>query len=102
MFLSTEEKELIERFGAPYKKYMKEVPALLVRPRNFGKLMRFILGKKGSISNVKLTDTSGYPSVDEELIKIITNMPEKWEPAENSNGEKVNQEFVFFFGTQGC
>ena len=44
----------------------------------------------------------GYPSVDDELIKIITNMPKKWESAANSKGEKVNQEFVFFFGTPGC
>ena len=64
--------------------------------------VHFTVTKKGSISNVKLIDTSGYPSVDEELIKIITNMPEKWESAENSKGEKVNQEFVFFFGTPGC
>ena len=62
----------------------------------------FTVTKKGKVSNIKVVDTSGYPSVDEELIKAITNMPEKWEPAENSNGEKVNQEFVFFFGTPGC
>ena len=62
----------------------------------------FTMTKEGTIVNVKLTETSGYPSVDEELVKIITNMPEKWKPAENSKGEKVDQEFVFFFGTQGC
>ena len=62
----------------------------------------FTITKEGIIANVKLTSTSGYLSVDEELIKIITNMPEKWKPAENSKGEKVDQELVFFFGSQGC
>lgn len=62
----------------------------------------FTVTKKGKISNIKVVDTSGYPSIDKELIKIISKMPKKWQPAENSKGEKVNQEFVFFFGTPGC
>lgn len=62
----------------------------------------FTVTKEGTITNVKLNSTSGYPSVDKELIKIITNMPEKWDPAENSKGEKVDQEYVFFFGSEGC
>lgn len=62
----------------------------------------FTVTKEGKIANVKLTSTSGYSSVDEALVQLITKMPEKWEPAENSKGEKVDQELVFFFGTVGC
>ncbi len=62
----------------------------------------FTITKEGSIENVKVISTSGYPSVDKELVKIISNMPEKWNPAANSIGEKVDQEFVFFFGIEGC
>lgn len=37
-----EERELIERFGKSYIEYRKEVPALLVRPRDFGRFFKFL------------------------------------------------------------
>jgi protein-S-isoprenylcysteine O-methyltransferase Ste14 len=40
-----EDKELIERFGASFRKYRQSVPALFVRPRNWGRLVLFFLGK---------------------------------------------------------
>ena len=40
-----EERELIERFGESYQKYQREVPALIIRPRNWGKLFKFIFGR---------------------------------------------------------
>jgi len=62
----------------------------------------FTVTKKGTISNVGLLSTSGYPSIDNTMIELITKMPGKWEPAENSKGEKVDQELVFSFGLVGC
>ncbi|MFT5780164.1 MAG: hypothetical protein ACI837_003125 [Crocinitomicaceae bacterium] len=62
----------------------------------------FTITKKGTISNVKITGPSGYPSVDKELAKIISRMSKKWNPATNAKCEKVDQEFVFFFGKWGC
>lgn len=62
----------------------------------------FTVTKKGTIANVKLTSTSGYTSVDNALIDLITDMPANWQPATNSSGDKVDQELVFFFGLQGC
>ena len=62
----------------------------------------FTVTKKGTIENIKVVSTSGYSSVDKELVKVIAKMPEKWNPAVNSKGEKVDQEFVFFFGLEGC
>ncbi|MFX0008174.1 MAG: methyltransferase family protein [Promethearchaeota archaeon] len=41
-----EEKELINRFGDSYKKYRKNVPAFFVRPKNWGKFFKFIIGKE--------------------------------------------------------
>ncbi len=84
------------------KESSKEKTAIISEDKLQPGKVHFTITKNGAITNVKLTETSGYPSVDEELIKIIANMPEKWEPAENSKGEKVDQEFVFFFGRQGC
>jgi len=62
----------------------------------------FTVTKKGGITNVKLTSTSGYNSIDKLLLELITNIPGEWEPAENSTGEKVDQELVFSFGLMGC
>ncbi len=62
----------------------------------------FTVTKKGAISDVRLLTTSGYPSIDTKMIELITNAPGKWEPAENSKGEKVEQKLVFSFGIVGC
>jgi len=40
-----EDKELVERFGDSFRKYQRRVPSLLVRPRNWGKLILFLFGK---------------------------------------------------------
>ncbi|MHA1303807.1 MAG: methyltransferase family protein [Candidatus Heimdallarchaeaceae archaeon] len=44
--ICVEDKELIERFGEDFKKYRKSVPSLLIRPKNWGKFIRFLMGKK--------------------------------------------------------
>jgi hypothetical protein len=36
------------------------------------------------------------------MTELITNFPGTWEPAENSKGEKVDQELVVSFGLMGC
>ncbi len=84
------------------KENSKEKTAIIKQDQLKPCKVSFTITKKGTIANVKLTSTSGYPSVDEALVELITNMPEKWEPAENSKGEKVDQELVFSFGLMGC
>lgn len=66
-----------------------------------GKLY-FTVSQEGTISDVKLASTSGYPAIDQTMIDIITQAPGKWEAAENAKGEKVDQDLVFSFGTIGC
>ncbi len=63
--------------------------------------VNFTISKTGTITNVNLASTSGYSSLDEVMIELITTLPETWEPAENSKGEKVDQELVFSFGGGG-
>jgi protein-S-isoprenylcysteine O-methyltransferase Ste14 len=50
--IGVEEKELVKRFGDSYLVYRKEVPAILIRPRNWGLYLKFVLDlstkKKGS------------------------------------------------------
>ncbi len=66
-----------------------------------GKLY-FTVNKEGTISNVELISTSGYPYIDKVLTELITNAPGEWEPAENSKGERVDQKLILFFGIVGC
>ena len=41
-----EEKELIQRFGDSFKEYRKNTPAFFVRPKKWGKLFKFLLGRE--------------------------------------------------------
>jgi hypothetical protein len=62
----------------------------------------FTVTKNGTISNVNLTSTSGYPSIDLYMIELVKSIPGTWAAATNSIGQKVDQELVFSFGTMGC
>jgi len=62
----------------------------------------FTVSKYGTISNVRLDKSSGYPTIDDTMIELITNTSGKWTPAENSNGIRVDQELVVSFGIIDC
>ena len=84
------------------KENSKEYTTIIEQDKLQPGQVSFSVTKDGTIDNVKLISSCGYPSVDEVLVEMITNMPKKWTPATNSQGEKVEQELVFFFGLQGC
>jgi TonB family protein len=65
-------------------------------------MVNFTVTKEGTVENVHLTSSSGYPTVDEKLVEMLSNLPGQWNAATDANGEKVSQEFVFFFGMEGC
>jgi hypothetical protein len=62
----------------------------------------FTVTKNGNIENVYLDRTSGYPDVDKTMIELISKVPGVWESAQNTKGEKVDQELVVSFGLMGC
>jgi TonB family protein len=64
--------------------------------------LNFTISKTGTLTNVKLASSSGYPSLDEVMMELINTLPGTWEPAENAKGDKVDQELVFSFGRGGC
>lgn len=70
----------------------------MIRP---GKV-RFTVNAQGGISDVKLTSTSGFQTVDERMIKLIEDAPGQWEPARDANGNRIDQVLVFSFGKVGC
>ncbi len=64
--------------------------------------IEFVVSSTGKIENVHLNSTSGYESVDEQMLELIEKMPERWTPAQNENGTLIDQQFVFSFGLIGC
>lgn len=84
------------------KESNKENTAIVRRNELKPGQLYFTVNKEGTISNTELITTSGYPYIDKMLAELITNAPGKWEPAENSKGEKVDQKLVLSFGAMGC
>ena len=80
------------------KELIKNLEKNLLHP---GKV-EFTITKEGAIREIKLISSSGYLTIDSKMIELIKNAPGKWKPAENSEGEKVNQKLVFSYGIMGC
>jgi len=91
-------KALLDYLKKNSRKHTRNVKEDQLKPGR----VTFTVTKKGTISNAKLTSTSGYTSLDEEMVKLISSMPGKWSPAANSKGQKVEEELVFFFANKGC
>jgi hypothetical protein len=64
--------------------------------------INFTVDKQGTVSNINLTSTSGNPTIDQHMIGLISKTSNKWVPAENAKGEKVDQVLTFSFGSLGC
>ena len=47
-----EEKELINRFGDSYREYQKRVPAILIKPKDLGRFIKFLIGKQNTEKNL--------------------------------------------------
>lgn len=62
--------------------------------------IQFTVTEKGEISDIDLKKTSGSSQIDKLMFELIREMPE-WNPAENSNGEKVSQNFEFALAIPG-
>jgi TonB family protein len=61
----------------------------------------FTIDENGKAINAQVTQSTGEEKVDKKLLRMINEMP-KWRPAENTNGQKVKQDFVFYVGNGGC
>jgi hypothetical protein len=62
--------------------------------------IQFTVTEKGEISDIDLKKTSGSSQIDKLMVELIREMLE-WNPAENSNGEKVSQNFEFALAVSG-
>lgn len=66
-----------------------------------GKLY-FTVNALGKITDVILASHCGYPSIDQAMMRVLSQVPGEWVPAENRVGEKVSQKLVFSYGNEGC
>lgn len=64
--------------------------------------IRFTVLKNGTIADVELESTSGDKKVDDKMMELVNNSPNKWTPAQNMQGEKIDQVMVYSFGLIGC
>ncbi len=64
--------------------------------------LSFTVTRMGTIADIKLDHTCGYPSIDKRMLEFIGQAPGYWVPAENEKGEKVDQELVVSYGIIGC
>lgn len=64
-------------------------------------VIRFTVNEGGEIAGAFVTKTSGDLKIDKVLLEVINKM-QNWKPAQNTNGIKVKQEFIFGVGNVGC
>lgn len=64
--------------------------------------VRFTITKYGKIDTVEWESTSGKTEIDLRMLEILQELPGKWIPATNANGENVDQELILSFGSIGC
>ncbi len=62
----------------------------------------FTVTSNGRIKNVHLPHSCGYPKIDQAMKDLIKQAPGAWVPAENAQGQKVDQELVITYGIGGC
>ena len=89
---------LLQYLRANNKKNLIYLEKDKIRPA----MLKFVVNKDKTISNIRMSNHSGYPSMDETMIDLLRNAPGQWAPAENAKGEKVDQELVISFGMVGC
>lgn len=63
--------------------------------------VKFTINEDGRITNTSISNTSTDPKIDRLILEQTAKMP-KWNPARNSQGVKIKQEFFIPFGGPGC
>jgi TonB family protein len=63
--------------------------------------VKFMVNEDGKITDTKIVKSSTDPQIDKLILEQTAKMP-KWNPAKNSEGIKIKQEFSIPFGGPGC
>lgn len=62
----------------------------------------FTVSKEGSVKDVLLQSSCGQEKIDRKLMELTNSMPGQWLPARNTEGQTVDQKFLFSFAVPGC
>ena len=62
----------------------------------------FKVTTEGKIVDIRIGNHSGYDTLDKIMMNLLKNAPSAWIPAENAEGEKVDQQLVISYGRKGC
>jgi len=86
--------------------YLQENCALLLshidsRQLQPGRLL-FEVSTEGTVSHAEIESSCGFAAIDSHVLGLIKDAPGKWQPAKNAEGKLIAQQFIVFFGTQGC
>lgn len=84
------------------KEQTKQATSIITEEKLRPGKVHFTVDKFGAVVNVKLDASSGYMTIDDLLVKTISEISSEWTPAKNANGEAIDQDLVFFFGAEGC
>ncbi|HQV75069.1 MAG TPA: energy transducer TonB [Flavobacteriales bacterium] len=57
-------------------------------------VVNFSVNTLGAVESVELVETSGNAGLDEQMVKVIEDMP-RWKPAQSADGKVVSQPFEF-------
>jgi len=85
-----------------FEKHTREAIANLASDQIKAGQLYFTISKDGTISDAEIISTSGFPNVDKKVKELIFKLPGNWQPAENVNGDQVDQTLVISFGNRGC
>lgn len=61
-------------------------------------IIKFSIDKRGKVVNSSVEMSCGDKAIDKILLELINNMP-AWKPAENYQGQKIEQDFTLMVGS---
>lgn len=64
--------------------------------------LNFTVTKDGEVDNITLTNSSGYNTIDQNILNLVNDAPGLWIPAKNGEGKNIAQTFMVSFGIVGC
>lgn len=91
-------KEIITALDKEVTPYTLGMESRSMRPAK----MYFTITKTGEMKDLRVVLTSGHKVIDEKTFEVISNLKGNWIPAEDIDGNRVDQELVVSFGTGGC
>jgi len=92
------EDALLTHLNGIDQRYVEILTGEEVKP---GKIS-FTITNEGTLDNVRVMNSCGFPELDKKMIDRIKELPGKWQPATNVRGDEVAQTLILSYGNMGC